>query len=405
MNWPARILTNMMRPKRTDAGWWYRFYSSGNTWNDVDVLDAFNVVPELNATINLKARAHSNGIYKHVDADGNTVDDDLNKVLNSPNWFQAQKEFIRQCVLFHEIHGNEFIYALYPVGMPDKIKSLFTISPNLIEVAYNNSTPFFYFDAQPSGVTYKLKSEGNERLIEPDQIIHLNDNRVNLKSATDANLLLGESKIKPLRAVINNIKMAYESRGVILKHRGALGILSNAGKDGTGSPLPLDPGEIKRLQSEYTKYGGLDDQYNIIISDSNLKWQQMGTNPDRLGLFEEIEKDFDKILDAFGVPPEMFSSKAGATFENQRQAEKGLYVRTIIPEANERATALTARLLKGTTDRITVDFSHLPVFQEDLKSRADSLGSMINALSKALQDQAITVDQYKKELIRYGIEM
>ena len=40
----------------------------------------------------------------------------------------------------------------------------------------------------------------------------------------------------------------------------------------------------------------------------------MGVNPDRLGLFEEIEKDFDKILDAFGIPPEMFASKEGVNF-------------------------------------------------------------------------------------------
>ena len=404
MNWPTRIFNNLIRPARYASGWFYRFYSSANTWNDVDCLDAFNVVPELNAVINLKARAHCNGIYKHVDEYGQEVPGQLNTVLQSPNWFQAQKEFIRQSVLFHEIHGNEFIFALFPVGMPGKIKALFTIAPNLVQVAYKSNTPFFYFDVAPDDITYTMKYENTERQIEADQIIHLNDNRVNLKSATDENLLLGESKIKPLRAVINNIKMAYESRGVVLKHRGALGILSNAGKDGTGSPLPLDPAEISRLQKEYSKYGGLDDQHNIIISDSNLRWQQMGVNPDRLGLFEEIEKDFDKILDAFGVPPEMFASKAGATFENQLQAEKGLYTRTIIPEANERAMALTQRLLPGTTDKIIVDFSHLPAFQSDLKSRADSLGAMINALSRAYQDRAITVEQYQAELIQYGIE-
>ena len=75
----------------------------------------------------------------------------------------------------------------------------------------------------------------------------------------------------------------------------------------------------------------------------------MGVNPDRLGLFEEIEKDFDQILDAAGIPPEMFASKEGATYENQAQAEKGFYLRTIIPEANERAQALTARLLPDST--------------------------------------------------------
>jgi len=288
--------------------------------------------------------------------------------------------------------------------MPEKIKALFTLPPNLVTAEYTEKTPYFLFTEAPEGVKYKIKYDSVEREIDSAQIIHLNDNRVTIKTAVDKELLTGESKLQSLRAVINNIKMAYESRGVILKHRGALGILGNAGKDGTGSPLPLDPQERERLQSEYRNYGGLGDQYQIIISDSNLKWQQMGVNPDRLGLFEEIEKDFDKVLDAFGIPPELFASKEGSTYENQYQAEKGLYLRTIIPEANERAQALTAKLLAETKNRVVVDFSHLPIFQEDLNQHGAALKTVVEALSKAYQDGAITIEQYQAELIKYGID-
>lgn len=400
-----RIFSNLWRPKKWGRGLFYRFYSSSNTWHEVDCLESFLCVPEVNAAINLKARAHSNGIYKVVDENNNDIDDDLNRVLQRPNFFQAQKEFIRQSVLFHEIFGNEYIYLLFPVGFPDRLKKISTIPPNLVSAEYTSKLPFYLSDGLADDVQYTIRYGGKEEKINQDQIIHLNDNRVTVKDPTDKDLLKGEPKLQALRAVVNNIKMAYESRGVILKHRGAVGILSNAGKDGTGSPLPLDQGEVTRLQEEYKRgYGGLEDQSSLIISESNLRWQQMGSNPDRLGLFEEIEKDFDKILDAFGIPPEMFASKEGSTFENQRQAEKGLYLRTIIPEANERAAALTSRLLAGSPNRIIVDFSHLPIFQDDLQSRATSLRVMVEALSKALMDGAITLDQYMAELVKYGID-
>ena len=235
--------------------------------------------------INLKARAHSTEITNTLIKDGNEIDDDLNRTLKRPNFFQAQKEFIRQCVLFHEIFGNEYIYTLYPVGLPGSVTCIVhhSAQPDF-ESVYLEKTPFFYFDFEPENIKYILKYDSTEKEIPSDEIIHLNDNRVNIDSPTAKNLLSGESKYQPLRPVINNIKMAYESRGVILKHRGALGILSNAGKDGTGSPLPIDESERIRLQSEYMKYGGLQEQYQIIISDSNLKWQQMGVNPDRLGI-------------------------------------------------------------------------------------------------------------------------
>jgi hypothetical protein len=99
----------------------------------------------------------------------------------------------------------------------------------------------------------------------------------------------------------------------------------------------------------------------------------------------------------------MFVRKMGSTYENQHQAEKGLYVRTIMPEANEWIGGISSEFLDGNTS-IVAEYMHLPIFQEDLKSRGDSLTTMVNALSKALQDQAITIDQYKDELTKFGIK-
>jgi len=211
MTYLGRIISNLWRPERWGRGWFYRFASSHNTWNDIDILDSFNTIPELNAVINLKARAHSNGIYKHVNKDGQEIDDDLNHVLKNPNFFQAQKEFIRQSVLFHEIFGNEYIYTLFPVGLNATVKALFTLPPNLITAIYEEKTPFFYFDIEPEHIRYVLKYDTNqEKEIPGDEIIHLNDNRVNISSPVAAELLTGESKYMALRPAINNIKMAYE---------------------------------------------------------------------------------------------------------------------------------------------------------------------------------------------------
>ena len=70
-------------------------------------------------------------------------------VLQTPNWFQAQKEWIRQSVLFHEIYGNEYQYLFFPVGMPQKVSRIFTLPPNLVTAEYNEKTPFFLFKDAP----------------------------------------------------------------------------------------------------------------------------------------------------------------------------------------------------------------------------------------------------------------
>jgi phage portal protein BeeE len=229
----------------------------------------------------------------------------------------------------------------------------------------------------------------------------MNDNRVTVKEATDKNILTGESKMKGLTAAINNLRYAYESRGIILKNRGALGILSNSSTDVAGA-VPLDPEEKRRVQEEYRNYGSLATQNQVIITNANLKWQKMGVNPSELGLFEETEQDFFKICDTYGTPIDLFASTKGSTFENQRQAEKGLYLRTIIPEANEWIASIAQGMeLEGV--KLVMDFSHLPIFQEDMKARGESLTAITNALSKMFVDGAISIEEYKEELKKYGI--
>jgi len=401
-NWITDVISNMWKPKKFGASTFYPLVTP-DLWAQFDYLKSFNTVPELNAVISLKARTMSNGRLKTVNEKNEEVDL-LPDVLKKPNWMQDQKEFIRQSKLFHEIYGNEYIYSLSPVGFGwDRTKALYSLPPNLINQEYDENQPFWSWAEQPQNIKYWFEQDGYKYPLDVNQILHLNDNNVTIMEPNGKNILKGESKMKSLGAAIKNIKMAYESRGIILKYRGALGILSNQSTDGVGAGLPLEDKEIKDVQDKYNQYGGLDGQFQVIITSANLRWQQMSVNPDKLGLFQETEEDFNKILDSYGVPSEMFTRQKGATFENQNQARKSLYESTIIPEANEWCMALNSKFFPDSKIKIVADFSHLPIFQEDIKLRSETLNNMVTALSKALQDQAITIDEYKAELQRLNI--
>lgn len=361
----------------------------------------------------MKARTFSNMKVKALDKNLNEVSNPeterVKALLTNPNWFQDGKEFLIQTKTLREIFGNEYIYSQIPFGFkvsPERRKAIFTLPANIVKSHYKSSIPYFLND-QKAQVEYKYKeAEGLDwKPLPAEQVIHLNDNRVRIKNATDKDLLNGESKMHSLRLAINNIRMAYESRGVILRNRGANGAWVTKSKDGVGSPLPLDPKEKDELQAALSGYGTLEGQNQDIITNSELAWIQRGTNdPMKLGIFQEIEEDFNKMLDAYGVPSEIFVRTKGATYENQRQAEKGLYVRTIIPEANEWLGAVTSELSESDGITYIADYSHLPVFQEDLKSKAEALNSLITALSKMLSDGAITIEQYKTEIEKYGFK-
>lgn len=397
-----KIISNLWRRPPRKLGNDYFYGISGRGAKSLDYLEAFNCLPEVNAVINLSARCLSSGKIKIVDKTAKEVAHQYTTLLQDPNWFQPISEFMRQTKIFHDVYGNEFLFMLRPIGM-NIVKGLFTLPPNLVECEYLDKQPFFLFNDIPE-VKYSIKLANNQKMtLAHEDIIHLNDNRVSISSAMDKNLLLGESKLKSLAPVISNLFRAYESRGVIMHRRGAVGIISNENKDAIGSTIPLGDDEKKDVQEGFSNYGLRPDQYQYILTSLPLKWQPIELDPRKLGLFEETAEDFSKIMDAFGIPQEMFVRTEGATYENQNQARKSLYENSVIPEAQEWIGAINQSLFEDDTAKAIVDYSHLPIFQEDLKVTTDIMNTRVSYLSRLLADNAISIEEYREELFKVGI--
>ena len=320
------------------------------------------------------------------------ANESLVRILRAPNWFQGQGEFWRQTSLFHDIWGNEYMYFLRPFGMANSYKGLFTINPENVEIEYKSETEFFMDESGEAVKYFYVTDDGKRMPLDKENIIHLNDNRVQKK-----NLLKGTSKIESLRGPLENIRLAYKKRNIVLKT--PIGILSNGQSDAIGQAVPMDPTEKEKAQTRLEIRGP-----NPIITNLAVKYDSMDIDSRKMGLFEETKEDTLKICDAYGVPYEMLAAQKGVTYANLKEAKKQFYEETIIPDAQEKVDALN--LFLGTDSRtwhITASFAHLPVFAEDIKNRAVSLKQMIEALSKALADGAITLVQYKIELQKFGI--
>lgn len=415
-NWLPSFLTNMwVRSKHwaNNGKTVYVFASNRqDTWKKWDYLESFNCVPEVNAVINMKGNAHSNGEYKVVDAKSKEYPDEpILKVLNNPNWFQSKGEFMKQTKVGHEVFGNEYLYFNIPFGFkfsPERIKSLFTIIANMVTVEYNEPTPFFFFsnDNPPKNIKYLYTdADGSQKELNREAIIHYNDNRIGDTNPTDKGLLLGRSKLEALTAPINNIRAAYESRGIILVERGANGAwVPGDAKDNFGGSVPLRESEIKELQDAFRQYGTMANQRQFIISPRNIRFEQAGNfRPKDLGLFDETEEDFRKIQDGYGTPPELFARPNGTTYENQRQARKGFYVDTIIPESVSWTNGLSAKVYPDGSKKIILSYTHLEIFQDDIKIKAEKVKAIIENLSLLLADGMISEDEYREEIFKHGI--
>jgi len=374
-------------------------------WENNTYLKDYLEVPEINAIINQKSRAFSNGILKVVSKTTNkeiVSNDPLIKVLRNPNWFQSAKEFRMQTKIFREVFGNEFMYLLTPVGQKESYKALFTLPPQKTEIEIvGTSNPYFLLDKKPENIRYKVKWNDKYEPIDYDSLIHINSNNGYVKEDT---YLLGRSVLSGVQPNIQNLRVAYEARNVLIENRGALGIFTNDSKDATGAARAITLTDKENIQKDFSRYGITKEKWQFIITSLSLKYQQIGVSVKDLMLFEECQEDRERICDAFGFPIELLSSNKGTTFANKNEASKLLYQNTIIPEAQEWVDALNDRFDTQSKDwHIVITFDHIACLQEDLKSRGQSLTLLTGALSKAYLDKAITLAQYQDELKKFGI--
>lgn len=370
-------------------------------YEEVDKLKAFEL-PEVAAVLNMRARMKSRATYRLINKrTGEDSPSKLGEIINNPNWFQSQKEFIRQTSLFHDLFGREYIYKLKPYGMgSNSIKALFTLPPQLTEVKTLDKMPFFMTN-EPN-IAYIFHWNNEKFPLEKESIIHFNDNRVAMNADNWAD---GASVLDSLEMPINNIRAAYEARNVLIENRGALGIIGADGKDVAGT-LPMTEDEKTSLQAQFQKNFGLSrKKWQFIFSKNPVKYQQITVDDiKKLGLFEETFEDFKKICDGYGAAPEMFASD-GTTFENQKWGERKTWENTIIPEVEEWTEGMMAGLDidPDGPDALVAQFVNIAVLQENNRERAASLKMVVDAMNVAVANGVINLTDAQRELARYGL--
>ncbi len=386
--------SNYRQPERLFNGsYFYPVGMAGSIFEGNNLLKEFQEIPELNAVINIVARMDASwklGLINKATGD-EAHDKQLEKLLATPNWFQAQTEFWRQSSLYRSIYGNEYLYMLSPSGMHGNVKAMFTLDPSRVSIKYKSENQYFTESERPEIRYYYDLDNGKKQELDINNIIHLNDNRVNPEK-----FLTGTSKIESLRAPLANIREAYKKRNVTLKM--PVGILSNGNvADATGLAIPMTDKEKENAQHQLRSHGSLP-----IVTNMAIRYNSMDINAANMGLFEEIRVDVGKICDSYGIAYEMLASEKGVTYANLKEAKKMVYEDTIKPNAKERVDALNA-YLDNKTIEIQASHDHLSIFSEDVKNKAIASKQLIDGLDKAFQSGALTIEEYRHELLKYNI--
>jgi len=360
-----------------------------------DEAHLFNTTAELNAVISRKAEMYSNGIFKHYKMQGTKIVEVENspivKMLESPNPLQGRNEWLKEELIHTSLFGNSFVFGLrgFSTDIP---KIMYNLPADRMEII---PTGKIYKQTKKEEIIdkYILRNyDGTRESFEINDVMHS-------RIIDPLNPILGQSPLHSLQMAISNIRGAMGYRNVLINERGAIGLLSNESKDSDGG-IPLTNEERKRLEDQMIKdYGIQDGKSKVIMTSSSLKWTPFVYPTKDLMLFEEVNADFQKIIDVYGMKKELFSEDKSSTFSNLLEAKRMTYQDAIIPYSEDFTYNLTQFLgldIKG--EWLSLDYSHIEALQENEKSKAETMKIKANAYNVLSQDPTFDKNKLKEML-------
>jgi HK97 family phage portal protein len=267
------------------------------------------------------------------------------QVLNKPNPLHSKAEFITRAISFKYLGGEAPIQKIVSMGRtiqllcyrPDKVSFEFTADlaqpyKNIKYLAgsYQRIEPKFFTLWKAFNPCDEYDGLGHGMaLLQPA----LKSGDL-LNSFIDWNVSLLQNGASPCGAWITEEELGQDSfdrMNTQIKNK-------HVGTRNVGKPLLLEGG---------------------------MKWQKMGENPKDMDWAVGKESTIVDICSSIGPDPILIGYGKYSSYNNKKEAKKDLYTSHVIPLMQDLAGLLTNFLELADNEWIEMDYSHVPVMQED----------------------------------------
>lgn len=365
---------------------------------------AYSYCFPLSSVIDRMAEMDTNGVVELLKLGGKGKNDymkghwaeRMTKLFSKPNPLQTWEQFRGQQNVYKRIHGFCPVLPIIPSGFeasPEEAISMINIPPDLLKPKL---TGRIVGEKDITGIveSYSFSILGRIHTFRADQIIMLTDG---FMQDEDEGYVLPQSRLVGLDMAISNICKAMEADNVLLTKKGPLGFISHdaaATKDAVVGYMPMEKAEKEELQQALTAYGLTLAQFQYVISRQAVKWNPMSFDVKQLGTKETIVQNEKAICHRYGYPYVLYE-ETEAVYANGNNAAKSVYQNTIIPNAVKDYKAFEDFFkARENNAKIEVDFSHLPIFQQDEQTAAQAANTWNDALEKEWKNNVITLNQW-----------
>lgn len=290
----------------------------------------------------------------------------LIKLLNRPNDEQGMQQFMESQYGFLLLTGDSYMYGFGPGDdSPNfgKFTSLYTLPSQYTHIVGGGWT-------EPI-LGYKMMIGNQQVAFTAKEILHVK--YFNPEYGIAGEQLYGQSPLKALLNTINASNSADKARTKAFQNGGVAGLISSKQEQ-----YPLSPEQMGDIQEMIdTKVKRPENFNNLIATNGMIDFKQIGMSPVDLQVLESLAVDRERICNAYGVDPIIFSTDA-STLDNKTQAFRSLIMNVVVPLLNlyrdEFNRWLTGQYdLKGEQYYIDYDLSVYPELKDDLKTQAEAL--------------------------------
>lgn len=372
---------------------------------ELNHLRAYQECPPLKSIVSKRAKAFNVGVFdvwnKNTDkpATGPAAAS-FRQILAKPNPLQNRRQFMAQQNTYLDIFGYCPVFIIRPYGVNDAITAIWNIPPWLFNITFTGN---WLQQTSVAGIIsgYTLQwSTGNVALPTENLKLLFDDG---FGTDMDINLCIPDSRLRSLEYPVSNIIASLMGTNSLIVNKGPTGILANDGVDSIGS-IPIEPSERTAIQKDFSRYGITGQQYQVIITEAHLKYQQIGSPMKDMMFPDTIEGAVNMLCDAYGYYPELLARSKSATFDNKEKAEKMLYTGTIIPESDSRLEQLSEAVMgSGNNLYYKSDFSQVPALQTEALESANARKALDGALQIEFKNNIITLNEWRDGIDKESI--
>lgn len=368
-----------------DGNWLYMPFGVDGFSNSKDYLKMSLRNPVLMAIIATRAKIYSQMKILHVkEATGEIIKNSpYVKLLQKPNYFQSQEDFLFQEMWFKSACGTNLTYEVMPLSMP---LALYNLIPDGIDFKQTNKIKKLITTDQDmkaygeQTIAYTLDGESHNFKL--DHIIASYDLASGLKPDS---FMVSPSRVEGISQVLENIDENIKSKNVNLK-------MSQKYLFGNKSS-----GNEAQIQSEdrddiFRKLG----RKSIMISNAAIDAKHLVSDMKRLFLDEQFSNDALTCVLAFEMSRDVlnFFSNGVSTYDNEEKAMQNYIQNSVQTDADNIMNSFSLQWkLFDKGEKLIASYSHLPVMASINNQKIKTFNEQQAAIKLALENQTVTPEE------------